>query len=268
MNKNLDIFIITHRDFEKKPTNSCYKIVSIEDFDAHSNLEHIICDKSKDDILKKEHGYSELARIHYIWKNYQLKDYVGTAHYRRYFDFWNDIPNIEEIFKEHDAILPTFNLGWENVYGQYSCCHCKKDILTTLEIIARYYPDFFEAAIDTIVFNKFYPCNLFILKKETFIKWCDFVFGVLEKFDNIRGFKTDEDILNYVKANKETYITCETGQNSSINYQTRIEAFLSERLSTIFFVKNIKNPYMTKMALTEVHDEYEKEYYNYRDDLK
>lgn len=268
MNENLDIFIFTHRDFEKKPTNPCYKIVSIEDIEIKSNLEHIVCDKSKENIFEKEHGYSELARIHYIWKNYPLKDYVGTAHYRRYFDFYNDIPNMNEIFKEHDAILPIFDLGWPSVYGNYMCCHSKKDIVTIMEIIARYYPEFFEAAMDTMVFNKFYPCNLFILKKETFNEWCEFVFGVLDKFDKIRGFDSDNDIKKHVIENKEKYITCETGQNASIDYQARIEAFLSERLSTIFFTKRIKNPLMIKMALTEVHDEYERQYYNYREDLK
>ena len=86
--------------------------------------------------------------------------------------------------------------------------------------------------------------------------------------DKIRGFETDDDIKNHVIQNQNIYITCETGQNASIDYQARIEAFLSERLSTIFFTKTIKNPLILKMALTEVHDEYEREYYNYREDLE
>ena len=101
-----------------------------------------------------------------------------------------------------------------------------------------------------------------------FNEWCEFMFGVLGKFDEIRGFKTDDDILKYVIDNHQEYTLNKGGQNGEINYQTRIEAFLSERLSTIFFTKNIKNPYMVDMMLTELHEEYEREYYNYKEDVK
>lgn len=265
MNENLDIFIFTHRDFEKKPTNPCYKIVSIEDIEIKSNLEHIVCDKSKENIFEKEHGYSELARIHYIWKNYPLKDYVGTAHYRRYFDFYNDIPNMNEIFTYHDAILPNFSLGWNNIYQNYVCCHSRKDITLILDIICKYYPEYFDSAIETMAYDKFYPCNIFVLKKEMFNEWCEFMFGVLGKFDEINGFKTDNDILQHVIENHVEYTDLKGWPNQKPEYQARIEAFLSERLSTIFFNKKVKNPYMMNMFLTEVHDEYEKEYYNYKE---
>lgn len=266
MNENLDIFIFTHRDFEKKPTNPCYKIVSIEDIEINSNLEHIVCDKSKENIFEKEHAYSELARIHYIWKNYPLKDYVGTAHYRRYFDFYNGIPNMDSIFSQYDAILPNFSLGWNNIYQNYSFCHSKYDIDLILEIICKYYPDYFGTAVETIAYDKFYPCNVFVLTKEMFNDWCEFMFGVLRIFDEIRGFKTDNDVLRYVTDNHEIYTDYKGGlPNSSPNYQARIEAFLSERLSTIFFNKNVKNPLMMDMILTEIRDEYEREYYNYKD---
>ena len=265
MNENLDIFVFAHCDFDKKPENPCYKIVSIEDFDIQSSLEHIICCASKDSIFSKEHGYSELARIHYIWKQQHLKDYVGTAHYRRYFEFYNEIPNIDEIFKEHDAILPNFELWGENIYSNYSACHAKKDLVQVLDIICKYYPDYFQCAIDTITSNKFYPCNIFILRKEMFNQWCEFVFGVLEKFDEINGFSTDEDIFMHVIMNHEIYTDNKVEPNSRPYYQARIEAFLSERLSTIFLNKNVMNPYMCDMILTEVHDEYELEYFKYKE---
>ena len=178
------------------------------------------------------------------------------------------IPNMNEIFSYYDSILPNFELGWNNVYQNYSTCHSKNDILLVLDIICKYYPQYFEAAVDTFTSDKFYPCNIFILKREMFNEWCEFMFGVLGKFDEIRGFKTDDDILKYVIDNHQEYTLNKGGQNGEINYQTRIEAFLSERLSTIFFTKNIKNPYMVDMMLTELHEEYEREYYNYKEDVK
>jgi hypothetical protein len=107
---------------------------------------------------------------------------------------------------------------------------------------------------------------VFVLTKEMFNDWCEFMFGVLKIFDEIRGFKTDNDVLRYVTDNHEIYTDYKGGlPNSSPNYQARIEAFLSERLSTIFFNKNVQNPLMMDMILTEIRDEYEREYYNYKD---
>ena len=148
MNDNLDIFICTNKDFKIFPNNKAYKIVTTEDFNTNLPLEIIKCDPNKDELLKKEHGYSEGARFHYIWKNYDLKDYVGTAHYRRYFEFFDKIPDMDEIFKSHDAILPgNFVLGWPSVYEHYSAVHHKEDLVDILRVISKKYPDYFRNLI-------------------------------------------------------------------------------------------------------------------------
>lgn len=264
MNNNLDIFICTNKNFNIYPKNKAYKIITTDDFYTDIPLEIIKCDSNKDSILKKEHGYSEGARYHYVWKNYELKDYVGTAHYRRYFEFFDDIPNMDDIFKDHDAILPgNFVLGWPSIYAHYKVIHNKQDLTDVLWIIAKKYPEYFETAIDTITSDELIPCNVFILKRDMFNKWCEFVFGVLEYFDKLRGFETDYDIEKYVS--EHDYLSGKVGMAADNHYQSRIQAFLMERLSTIFFKHNIKNPYMVNMILTEVHEDWEKDYYNYKD---
>lgn len=264
MNNNLDIFICTNKDFEIYPNNNSYKIVTTEDFETKTTLEVIKCDINKDDIILKEHGYSEGARFHYVWKNCELKDYVGTAHYRRYFEFFDEIPDMDEIFKSHDAILPgNFDLGWPSIYVHYSAIHHKEDLVDCLKIIARKYPEYFQTAIDSVMSPKLIPCNVFILRKEMFIKWCEFVFGVLEEFDKMHCFKTDKDIENYVI--KNNYAIGKSGMVADNHYQARIQAFLMERLSTIFFNYRVKNPYYENMILTEYHEEWEKSWYNYKD---
>jgi hypothetical protein len=49
--------------------------------------------------------------------------------------------------------------------------------------------------------------------------------------------------------------------NSSTAYQSRIHAFLSERLSTIFFHHNALSPYNIDIVLTETHFDFEKTYF-------
>lgn len=261
MEDKLDIFICTNKDFEPCPSNKAYKIVSTEDFEAKSGLEHIICDPNNDKLLCKEHAYSELARFHYVAKNYPLKDYVGTAHYRRYFEFFNNIPDLDEIFKTHDAILP-HGLSLEifdtnSVYAQYAQNHNAKDLDLIVKIINLYYPEYFHSALEVLSGKLFYPCNIFVMKKEMFVSWCNFVFGVLNIFDVINNFSDDNDILRHVERHISDY------HNVNAEYQSRIEAFLSERLSTIFMVKNIKKPYLQDIILTESHYDFEKVMFTY-----
>lgn len=265
--KDLDIFVFAHRDFEVYPDNQVYKLVTMGEFETSIPLETVKCKVSEDPLLLMEHGYSEGARLHYVWKHVPLRRYVGTSHYRRYFDFFDEIPDMDEIFKDHDAILPNFNLGWDSVWRQYCACHRSDDIDMVFNIISDFYTEYTKTLESVFINSKFYPCNMFILTREMFDRYCAFVYGVLSEYDRRMGFKTDDDILAYVETNKDKYVGSKPSwsQNGNIEYQARIQAFLMERISTVFFCHNIKNPYMTDMILTEVHDEYERNYYNYRE---
>lgn len=262
MNENLDIFVFSHKDFDVWPNNPVYKLVSLDKIETNIPWEQIICDVDKDPLLKMEHAYSEGARIHYLWKNYPLKEYVGTAHYRRYFDFFDNVPNMDEIFKEYDAICSDFDLGWPSIKENYKACHCEKDLNMCIDIIKEDFPEFYSSAIESIYGNNFIPCNIFVLRKETFFQWCEFVFGVLDRYNERMGFKTDLDVCNYVVNNMDIYCDKKGGINAQTFYQTRIHAFLMERLSTIFFHSKIKNPYYENIVLTEVHEDFEKTYFN------
>lgn len=256
---NLDIFVFAHMgNFHPYPNNPAYKLVSMEPIKTDIPWEQIICDRKKDGLMKMEHGYSEGARMHYIWKNVPLKKYVGTAHYRRYFKFFEKVPDMDVVFEEHDAILPKFNLGWPNVYVNYENSHNIADFQHCIDIIKRDFPEFYPAAENTKKSDTFYPCNIFVLTRETFNEYCKFVFDVLDKYNEEMGFKTDLDIANWVVNNLPLYCGNKRSINSNSSYQTRIQAFLMERLSTIFFITRIKNPLMLDLVITEIHEDFEK----------
>lgn len=263
MENNLDIFIFTHKTPNFLPFNKSYKLVAIEkDKDKiKSTLDTIICNKHNDNIFNLERSYSEGSRIYYIWKNIPLKKYIGTAHYRRYFEFIDDIPNLDDIFKTYDVILPKFNF-WDTIKNQYQNSHNIKDLNKIVEIIEKYYPEYYETTIETINKKEFVPCNIFLMKREDFIEYCEFVFGVLDKYNEIMNFKNDLDVFNWVLSNTTEYCDNKTGMLNSIPYQSRIQAFLMERISNIFYNKKFKNPYMMDIVLTEVHFEEEKNIFN------
>lgn len=259
-NQNLDIFVFADRNIPVIPSNPCYKAVVMEGDRVETTMPVITCHKSRDPLLLMEHGYSEGARLHYIWRNYPLKDYVGTAHYRRFFEFFDDIPDMDEVFSQYDAVLPGFRLG-RSMRDQYALAHSVDDYDTIIGIIHTYYPQYGPAAEEASRKEYIIPCNIFILKRELFCEWCEFVFGVLSIFDSIRGFRKDIDIYNYVVNRLPEYYDRKSSQQRSVSYQARIQAFLMERLSTIFFRARIKNPLTQKMYMTEVHDDYERKIY-------
>jgi hypothetical protein len=264
MENNLDIFVFTHKTPKIVPNNEAFKLVCLED-DAKNvvtDKEKIICYKHNENIFDLEHAYSEGTRMHYIWKNVPLKKYVGTAHYRRYFKFMENIPNLDDLFETYDAILPSFYLGWPSIKSQYNNSHNVEDLENMMEIIKIHYPEYYDIAIKTMDNNDFKPCNIFIMKSEMFNEYCKFIFGVFDKFNEKYGFKKDLDVFNWVINRLDLYTKDKHGMLYSANYQARIHAFLMERLSNVFYNKNIKNPYLVELVLTEQNFDIETQFFN------
>lgn len=264
--ENTDIFVFSQGVPKIYPKTPEYKLVSIENIEEPCDIEKVCLSAEpyrNDELLKMEHSYSECARIHAIWKYYPLKKYVGTAHYRRYLKFFDNIPNLDEIFASHDVIFQKFDIGWPSVWDNYDACHNIEDLEHCVNIIKRDFPDFSEAA-DAVLSDRFMAaCNVFLTTKEIFCQWCDFLFGVLSKYDEEMRFKTDLDVYNHVVNNLNKYTEGKGGPpNSLTTYQSRIQAFLSERISSIFFKKMVKNPYYCDMVITEINYDFEKTYFN------
>ena len=264
MNDNLAIYVFADRYIKLYPTENVYKLVLLDDFKTDCTLDKIVCDRQKDDIFKMQHAYSEGAGIHYIWKNIELPDYIGTNHYRRYFDFWDKgIPDMKSIFEKHGAIIPSCNFGdlTTTIKDHYTLSHNIKDLDLAIDIIKNKFPKYYDISLKQYNSILFYPCNIFIVEKNTFIEWCEFVFGVLDEYNNIMNFKTDLDVYHYVKDNSDLYIKKYVPGNR-IKYQTRIHAFLMEQLSTFFFCYKfesgeLKPPFIEDFFLTEIQYNWE-----------
>lgn len=253
-NNNLDIFIFADRHFDICPVNPCYKLVSMEDFKTNSKLDKITCPIETNPIMRMNHSYSEACRIKWLMDNYPFKDYVGTNHYRRFFEFFDNIPDMDEIFREHDAVLPNFKLPYDSVIDHYRKIHNIEDLEIIISIIKEFYPEYYNKTIECLNGKHFVPCNIFIMRKDNFIEMCDFVFSILSRYDEIMGFKTDLDVYNHVVNNMDKY-------HGDTRYQSRIQAFLSERLSFIYYMTKLKNPLYMDMVLTEVHSEFERSWF-------
>lgn len=230
---SLDIFICTHKDFKQIYNNEIYKVI---DYRNINEKYHGLDDKF----------WSELSSFFYVSDNMELKDYVGFCHYRRYFGFGDDIPQIDEVFKDCDVIMCKPLKFKHSIFRQYSICHNIEDLDIIGNIVKRKAPEYYKAFESFVDGNILFPCNMFIMKKADFIEYINFIKKIMYEYLDIVG----TDIKKRIEDNKEKYLK-DFSPNNTVEYQYRIGGYLSERLTNVFIFKKFERVKAYKMIITE-----------------
>ena len=160
-------------------------------------------------IGNRANTFNELVTQYWAWKNFDL-DYYGFCHYRRFISFGekqeSDIYGnvlfknysdkifdmlgynrfeIEDEIRKHDIILveefDTKNAGSKNLYDQYANSDglYLKDMECAIKILKEKYPDYSTAADRYMDGHILYPCNMFIMKKDIFFEYSEWLFNIL-----------------------------------------------------------------------------------------
>lgn len=236
--KNIEILVVNHKP-AFVPENSLLKSIQVGTSLASKELEGVrYHDNTGENISDKNRSYCELTAIYWAWKNLDL-DYYGLFHYRRYLSFSPDradnphpgkayatveqaMPEIaldetlmRETIEKYDLIIPRKDdtkttTSDKSIYEQYEHEHNIADLDYCVDYINEKYPNIapFSEVLHT---SKAYFCNMFVMKKELFNDYCEFMFDVLESFEK------DNDIASY---NPQQY---------------RVTGYLAERLTSIYF---------------------------------
>ena len=125
---NVKIYVCCHKDYEPVGIdNPCYCIISDKDIKNGSSLPFV-----KSDGFLENRIWSELSHIYYVWKHPELQaDWVGFCHYRRYFEFMNDIPELTK------PIIPQpLNLSFNN-FMSYFVNHNAYDLMQVLTLMKK-----------------------------------------------------------------------------------------------------------------------------------
>lgn len=146
--------------------------------------------------------YCELTGLYHMWKH-EKDDVVGLEHYRRYFLNDNNKilseAEIRETLKDNDVILRRFIF---KDYGQRDgFWWLEKDDVMKYFIEFLYQlnePDFAMFTLHQLqVCPEFAQCNMFIAKREVMEKYCEWLFGHLEKLD-FEKFKAYPRVMGYL----------------------------------------------------------------------
>ena len=215
---NIQILIAAHQDVYV-PKNQLLRPFQVGTALAENKLPDILHDDQGVHISEKNKTYCELTAQYWAWKNLEA-DYYGFFHYRRYLDFSGKYePDRRHLtgprmspYKEEGSIrtdLSKFGLHekqmrkiieaydvitvlgeWMNVtvYEQYCQFHQQEDLDCAIRILKETYPQFAKAC-DWYMNSKYiYFCNMYIMKREYFFAYMEWLFPILEQFEQEKDF--------------------------------------------------------------------------------
>lgn len=212
---DIKIFIACHQEDVAIPSNPLIFPIQVGAALSNSRFGGMLHDDEGDNISEKNPRYCELTAQYWAWKNSEA-DYYGFFHYRRYLSFsskrladnhfadcylpHNDEATLEAIrFNEktmreaiegYDLILPEKGcfVGGYTMREQYEREHYSEDIACAENIIAQKYPEMVKATNAYLDSKEGYFCNMFIMKRELFHAYCEWLFDILEEHEKQRDF--------------------------------------------------------------------------------
>ncbi len=142
-------------------------------------MENIIGDDTGENISCKNKSFCELTAIYWAWKNLTEVEYIGLAHYRRYFETRFTIENVDKIFKSCDVILARPYMCRQNLEIKLSRVLTMEDEIILLKVIKNLYPEYEKTVIDYLYDFVDIPYNMFVMKSSLFNKYSIFLFSIL-----------------------------------------------------------------------------------------
>ncbi len=192
MKNNIKILIAAHKACDV-PNSDIYIPVQVG-AELHKNLNlGFQKDNEGDNISTLNPYYCELTAIYWAWKNLDA-DYIGLSHYRRHFKFkkknseFNSILNSEEAEKlcaKYDLILPVKRkLYIETVYSHYDHTFYGEQFDQARDIISSMCPEYLDAFDKHMKERSEHLFNMFIMKKELFHRYCEWLFPILKELES------------------------------------------------------------------------------------
>ena len=218
----MKIYVVTHKSLKLTLPENYFL------FQVNAANNEVFCDLNdavgNDNISFKNPNYCELTAAYWIWKNDKQNDIVGMMHYRRFLTtkylsksckYFINEPAVTDLLKEYDFITTPLCSTLPNVKEVLFKGGVRpKDFQSLRNVIETYYNDYLQIFDEVFEGKKTYICNMFVTKKEkwdTYYEWLFSVFDKLEPFIDMTGYD---------------------------NRELRLYGYLSERLFTIYVLKN------------------------------
>ena len=166
-----------------------------------------VIDCEGDNISEKNGDYSELTALYWIWKN-RLNDnkYYGLAHYRRILDLdGTDLKRL--LFNDIDVILP-YPMPYEpNIEKHHKRYLYSEEWSAVLRALDELQPEYARASEEIFKQEYMYNYNIVIAKRDVLKEYCEWLFPLLfrvEEIVNSKGDRVPNRYIGYIGENLET----------------------------------------------------------------
>lgn len=190
---DIKVLVATHKEYQM-PADTVYVPVFVGNAIHPENNPGFQGDDEGENISLKNKNYNELTAIYWAWKNLDA-DAVGLVHYRRYlvnntkkgtkFDKLLSESELQNLLIKSDVVLPKKrNYYIESNYSHYIHAHHEEPLKLTKKVLENSYPRYVESYDKIMNRKSAHMFNMFVMKKEYFDSYCEWMFDVLGKVEN------------------------------------------------------------------------------------
>ena len=218
--QNIRIFVTAHKNVDRFDSSI---LQPVQVGPKGTRFPWAFQDDEGENIADRNPRYCELTTQYWAWKNVNA-DYYGFCHYRRYFDFSAteheenpygeimddfiddaaakkyglDDATIAQVVRQYDVITTPFG-NLEEIIDKHGTPRAlweaapllhDDDLERCYRILCKMYPDYQKDAEAFLDGHEACFCNMFIMKKEIFFDYCEWMFPILEEFDKNTDYST------------------------------------------------------------------------------
>lgn len=156
-------------------------------------------DNAGDNISIKNPNYSELTASYWVGKH-GTADYLGLYHYRRILDVTEkDVCRLRA--NDIDAVLPYPSMHCPNIQEHHRRYLKEEDWEAMLLALKELEPSYGEALPKLFKGPYFYNFNMLIAKREIYKQYCDWMFPILARTEELsvpRGSERKDRYIGYL----------------------------------------------------------------------
>lgn len=180
-----------------------------------------LTDNKGENISEKNVNYSELTGLYWIWKNKLCVSgasdgnegqYYGLSHYRRMLKFSED-DLLRLVDNDVDVVLP-YPMPYEpNIHAHHERYLRDVDWQALLTALRELHPEYADAVPEVFEQRYLYNYNAILAKKRVLREYCEWLFPILKRTEEISVPKGNEREDRYI-------------------------GYMGESLETLYFIKN------------------------------
>lgn len=211
-------FIWPERYYEFSYNDYCMTVFT-QNPNLHTNLKNVHVYNGLDSKL-----YGELSIWYYLYNNTPDFDKISLNHYRRRMDAV--YPHMENV-----VTLPYPVTLKNTLFEQFILSHGCIFANALKEVLPEQDKELFMKS------NVMFPYTMFCADKKILGHWLAYCTNIVDKMSKNLGIIDRKSCEEFIQSDKCDCLKSVEGRNNTVDYQSRILGFVTERLNSLFWYK-------------------------------